>query len=37
VPLFRWGILNCVDICSKGLPPAAALMKIKDMMMRRGV
>ena len=36
--LFRCrSILNCVDVCPKGLLPAAAIMKIKDMMVRRAV
>jgi succinate dehydrogenase / fumarate reductase, iron-sulfur subunit len=36
--LFRCrSILNCVDVCPKGLLPAAAIMKIKDMMVRRSV
>jgi succinate dehydrogenase / fumarate reductase iron-sulfur subunit len=36
--LFRCrSILNCVDVCPKGLLPAAAIMKIKDMMVRRCV
>ena len=30
-------IMNCVDVCPKGLLPAAAIMKIKDMMVWRGV
>jgi succinate dehydrogenase / fumarate reductase, iron-sulfur subunit len=30
-------ILNCVDVCPKGLVPAAAIGKIKEMMVRRGV
>ncbi|MEP7280714.1 MAG: succinate dehydrogenase iron-sulfur subunit [Rubrivivax sp.] len=28
-------ILNCVDVCPKGLLPAAAISSIKDMMVRR--
>jgi succinate dehydrogenase / fumarate reductase iron-sulfur subunit len=36
--LFRCrDILNCVDVCPKGLVPAAAIGKIKNMMVRRGV
>ena len=36
--LFRCrAILNCVDVCPKGLLPAAAIGKIKDMMVRRTV
>jgi len=36
--LFRCrSILNCVDVCPKGLLPAAAIIKIKDMMVRRAV
>lgn len=36
--LFRCrSILNCVDVCPKGLLPASAIMKIKDMMVRRCV
>jgi succinate dehydrogenase / fumarate reductase, iron-sulfur subunit len=36
--LFRCrDILNCVDVCPKGLVPAAAIGKIKQMMVRRGV
>ena len=36
--LFRCrSILNCVDACPKGLLPAAAIIKIKDMMVRRAV
>jgi succinate dehydrogenase / fumarate reductase, iron-sulfur subunit len=30
-------ILNCVDVCPKNLLPAAAIGKIKTMMVRRGV
>ena len=30
-------ILNCVDVCPKGLLPAAAIIKIKDMMVRRSI
>ena len=30
-------ILNCVDVCPKGLKPAAAISKIKEMMVRRAV
>jgi succinate dehydrogenase / fumarate reductase, iron-sulfur subunit len=30
-------ILNCVDVCPKNLLPAAAIGKIKEMMVRRGV
>ena len=30
-------ILNCVDVCPKGLLPAEAIIKIKDMMVRRAV
>jgi succinate dehydrogenase / fumarate reductase iron-sulfur subunit len=36
--LFRCrSILNCVDVCPKGLVPAAAIGKIKEMMVRRAV
>ena len=36
--LFRCrSILNCVDVCPKGLLPAAAIIKIKEMMVRRAV
>ena len=36
--LFRCrSILNCVDVCPKGLLPAGAIGKIKEMMVRRGV
>ena len=30
-------ILNCVDVCPKGLKPAGAISKIKEMMVRRAV
>jgi succinate dehydrogenase/fumarate reductase-like Fe-S protein len=30
-------ILNCVDVCPKNLLPAAAIGKIKEMMVRRSV
>ena len=30
-------ILNCVDVCPKGLLPAEAIIKIKNMMVRRAV
>jgi succinate dehydrogenase / fumarate reductase, iron-sulfur subunit len=30
-------IMNCVDVCPKGLNPAAAIGKIREMMVRRGV
>ena len=30
-------ILNCTDVCPKGLNPALAIGKIKEMMVRRGV
>jgi len=30
-------IMNCVDVCPKGLNPTKAIGKIKDMMMRRAV
>ena len=33
----RRSILNCVDVCPKHLVPAAAIGKIKEMMVRRGV
>ncbi|MBT9525291.1 MAG: succinate dehydrogenase iron-sulfur subunit [Rhizobacter sp.] len=34
--LFRCrSILNCVDVCPKGLEPAGAISKIKEMMVRR--
>lgn len=36
--LFRCrDILNCVDVCPKGLLPAGAIGKIKEMMVRRSV
>ena len=36
--LFRCrDILNCVDVCPKGLLPAAAIGKIKEMMVRRSI
>jgi len=36
--LFRCrSILNCVDVCPKGLKPAGAISKIKEMMVRRAV
>ncbi|MES2717044.1 MAG: succinate dehydrogenase iron-sulfur subunit [Pseudomonadota bacterium] len=36
--LFRCrSILNCTDVCPKGLNPARAIGKIKEMMVRRGV
>jgi succinate dehydrogenase / fumarate reductase iron-sulfur subunit len=36
--LFRCrSILNCVDVCPKGLLPAGAIIKIKEMMVRRAV
>lgn len=36
--LFRCrDILNCVDVCPKGLNPARAIGKIKEMMVRRGL
>ncbi|PUE06051.1 succinate dehydrogenase iron-sulfur subunit [Limnohabitans sp. T6-5] len=36
--LFRCrDILNCVDVCPKNLLPAAAISKIKEMMVRRAV
>jgi succinate dehydrogenase / fumarate reductase iron-sulfur subunit len=36
--LFRCrSILNCVDVCPKGLLPAAAIIEIKEMMVRRSV
>jgi len=36
--LFRCrSILNCVDACPKGLLPAGAIIKIKEMMVRRSV
>ena len=36
--LFRCrSILNCVDVCPKNLLPAVAIMKIKDMLVRRAV
>ncbi|MBS3995954.1 MAG: succinate dehydrogenase iron-sulfur subunit [Hydrogenophaga sp.] len=36
--LFRCrSILNCVDVCPKGLLPAGAIGKIKEMMVRRSV
>ena len=30
-------IMNCVDVCPKGLNPALAIGKIKEMLVRRGV
>ncbi|CAA9419553.1 MAG: Succinate dehydrogenase iron-sulfur protein [uncultured Ramlibacter sp.] len=30
-------IMNCVDVCPKGLNPAAAISKIRDMLVRRSV
>ena len=30
-------IMNCVDVCPKGLNPTQAIGKIKDMMVRRAV
>ena len=30
-------ILNCVDVCPKGLKPAGAISKIKEMMVRRAI
>ena len=36
--LFRCrSILNCVDVCPKGLNPARAIGKIKEMMVRRAI
>ncbi len=36
--LFRChSIMNCVDVCPKGLNPTAAIGKIKEMMVRRAV
>ena len=36
--LFRCrSILNCADVCPKGLNPASAIGKIKEMMVRRAV
>ena len=36
--LFRCrSILNCVDVCPKGLNPVLAIGKIKSMMVRRTV
>jgi succinate dehydrogenase / fumarate reductase iron-sulfur subunit len=36
--LFRChSIMNCVDVCPKGLNPTKAIGKIKDMMVRRAV
>lgn len=36
--LFRCrDVLNCVDVCPKGLVPAAAIGKIKNMMVRREI
>ncbi|HEX6018805.1 MAG TPA: succinate dehydrogenase iron-sulfur subunit [Burkholderiaceae bacterium] len=31
------GIMNCVDVCPKGLNPMAAISKIKELMLRRAV
>ena len=30
-------IMNCVDVCPKGLNPTAAIGKIKDIMVKRAV
>lgn len=30
-------IMNCVDVCPKGLNPALAIGKIKEMLVRRAV
>ena len=30
-------IMNCVDVCPKGLKPAAAISKIKELMVRRAI
>ena len=30
-------IMNCVDVCPKGLNPTKAIGKIKDMMLRRAI
>ncbi|MCZ8101986.1 MAG: succinate dehydrogenase iron-sulfur subunit, partial [Burkholderiales bacterium] len=30
-------IMNCVDVCPKGLNPTLAIGKIKDLMVRRAV
>ncbi|HQO52009.1 MAG TPA: succinate dehydrogenase iron-sulfur subunit, partial [Ottowia sp.] len=30
-------IMNCVDVCPKGLKPAAAISKIKELLVRRGI
>ena len=36
--LFRCrSILNCTDVCPKGLRPADAISEIRGMMVRRGV
>jgi succinate dehydrogenase / fumarate reductase iron-sulfur subunit len=36
--LFRChSIMNCVDVCPKGLNPTSAIGKIKDMMVKRTV
>jgi succinate dehydrogenase / fumarate reductase iron-sulfur subunit len=29
--------MNCVDVCPKGLKPAAAISKIKELMVRRAI
>jgi succinate dehydrogenase / fumarate reductase iron-sulfur subunit len=29
--------MNCVDVCPKGLNPAGAIGKIKELMVRRAV
>ena len=31
------GIMNCVDVCPKGLSPMAAISKLKELMVRRAV
>ena len=30
-------IMNCVDVCPKGLNPTRAISKIRDMLVRRAV
>jgi succinate dehydrogenase / fumarate reductase iron-sulfur subunit len=36
--LFRChSIMNCVDVCPKGLNPTRAIGKIKEMMVRRAI
>ena len=30
-------IMNCTDVCPKGLSPAAAISQIRDMLVRRAI